>query len=90
MRCFHKQEGFKSKDIEAARQLLYSYDAITKLNLKKIRQTGLAKDKTNVEDILLALHRCRSRLQTVVVVDLADLPSLDANGINISIIFPAL
>ena len=55
MRCFHKQEGFKCKDIEAARQLLYSYDAITKLNLKKShRRQGPAKDKTNVEDILLA------------------------------------
>ena len=57
-----KQE---EEGIEAVRQLLYSYDAITKLNLKKNRRRqGPAKDKTNVENILLALHRCRSGLPT--------------------------
>ena len=76
-------DHFESKDIEAARQLLYSYDAITKLNLKKSRRRqGSAKHKTNVEDILLALHRCRSGLPICVVDDLANLPSLDANGID--------
>ena len=76
-------DHFESRDIEAARQLLYSYDAITQLNLKKSRRRqGPAKDKSNVEDILLALHRCRSGLPTFVVADLANLPSLDANGVN--------
>ena len=76
-------DHFESKDIEAARQLLYSYDAITQLNLKKSRRRqGPAKDKSNVEDILLALHRCRSGLPTFVVADLANLPSLDANGVD--------
>ena len=46
-------DHFESKDIEAARQLLYSYDAIAQLNLKKSRRRqGPAKDKSNVEDIL--------------------------------------
>ena len=62
-------DHFESKDIEAARQLLYSYDAITKLNLKENRRRqGPAKvDKTNVENILLALRRCRSGLPKFVV-----------------------
>ena len=61
-------DHFESKDIEAARQLLYIYDAITKLNLKEIRpRQGPAKDKTNVENILLALRRCRSGLPKFVV-----------------------
>ena len=76
-------DHFESKDIEAARQLLYSYDAIAQLNLKKSRRIqSPAKDKTNVEDILLARHRCRSGLPTFVVADLANLPSLDANGVD--------
>ena len=61
-------DHFASKDIEAARQLLYSYDAITKLNLKENRRRqGPAKDMTNVENILLALRRCRSGLPKFVV-----------------------
>ena len=75
-------DHFESKDIEAARQLLYRYDAIMKLNLMQSRRRqGPSKDKTNVEDILLALHRCRSGLPTFVVADISNLPSLDANGI---------
>ena len=76
-------DHFESKEIEAARQLLYSYVAIMKLNFKKIcRRQGPAKDKTNMEDILLALHKCRSGLPTFAVTDLANLPSLDINGID--------
>ena len=61
-------DHFVFKDIEAARQLLYSYDAITKLNLKESRRRqGPAKDKTNVENILLALRMCRSGLPKFVV-----------------------
>ena len=74
-------DHFESMD--TARQLLHRYDATMKLNLKKSRRRqGPSKDKTNVEDILLVLHRCRSGLPTFVVADIGNLPSLDANGID--------
>ena len=51
-------DHFVFKDIEAARQLLYSYDAITKLNLKENRRRqGPAKDKTKVSQCLPIYQR---------------------------------
>ena len=65
-------DHFDSTEIEAARQMLYNYDAIKILNIKKSRRRqGPTKDRYNIEDMLLALHKCRSGLPTFAVSDLA-------------------
>ena len=61
-------DHFVFKDIEAARQLLYSYDAITKLNLKENRRRqGPAKDKTNIVRMITSNNSGESEPTSMVV-----------------------
>ena len=61
-------DHFESNDIEAGRQLLYSYDTITKLNLKKIRlRQGPAKDKTNIVRMITSNNSGESEPTSLVV-----------------------
>ena len=76
-------DHFDSTEIEAARQMLYNYDAIKILDIKKSRRRqGPTKDRYNIEDMLPTLHKCRSGVPTFAVSELASLPTLDANGID--------
>ena len=49
---------YDTKAIETAKRVLYSFDAVIDCGVRHQRRQGPSKDKANMEDILLAFHRC--------------------------------
>ena len=64
-----------TNDIVTAKRVLYRCDAVIECGIRHQRRQGPSKDKTNMEDILLAFHRC-SELPEFVASDLSCLPPL--------------
>ena len=80
-------EFYSSVCIEQAKNILYNRNAVmNELGLQKRRRQGPGKDKSNMEDILNALHKCYSKLPTFVAKDLSQVPPLDMNNVDFSFI----
>ena len=72
---------YDTKAIETAKRVLYSCDAVIDCGVSHQRRQGPSKDKANMEDILLAFHRC-SDLPEFVASDLSRLPPLSMHNID--------
>ena len=72
---------YDTKAIETAKRVLYSCDAVIDCGVRHQRRQGPSKDKANMEDILLAFHRC-SDLPEFVASDLSRLPPLSMHNID--------
>ena len=74
---------FDGNIIDAAKRVLHQSDAVKALDTQYIRRkTGPNKDRKNVEDILVVLHKCPDGLPTFVIADLSLLPPLDVNNVD--------
>ena len=73
---------YDTKAIETAKRVLNSCDAVIDCGVRHQRRQGPSNDKTNMEDILLAFHRC-SELPEFVASDLSRLPPLNMHNINL-------
>ena len=72
---------YHTKAIETVKRVLYSCDAFIDCGVRHQRRQGPSKDKTNMEDFLLAFHRC-SDLLKFVASDHSRLPPLSIRNIN--------
>ena len=72
---------YDTKAIETAKRVLYSCDAVIDCGVRHQRRQGPSKDKANMEDILLAFHRC-SDLPEFVASDLSRMPPLSMHNID--------
>ena len=72
---------YDTKAIETAKRVLYSCDAVIDCGVRHQHRQEPTKDKTNMEDILLAFHRC-SGLPEFVASDLSRLPPLSMHNID--------
>ena len=80
-------DHFNSADIESAKQIVYEWPTVRKLGLRQgRRRQGGNKDRANIEDIVMALHKCHIGLPTFAATNLAALPPLDTNNIDFSYI----
>ena len=72
---------YDTKLIESAKQILFDCSAVADCGVRHQRRQGPSRDKNNMEDILLAFHRC-TNLPEFVAGDLSRLPPLDMNNID--------
>ena len=72
---------YDTKAIETTKRVLYSGDAVIDCGVRHQRRQGPSKDGTNMEDILLAFHRCYD-LPEFVASDLSRLPPLSMHNID--------
>ena len=72
---------YDTKAIETAKRVPYSCAAVIDCGVRHQRRQGPSKDKANMEDILLAFHRC-SDLPEFVASDLSRLPPLSMHNID--------
>ena len=80
-------DHFNSADIESAKQIVYEWPTVRKLGLRQgRRRQGGNKDRANIEDIVMALHKCHIGLPTFAATNLAALPPLDTNNVDFSYI----
>ena len=71
-------------EINAAKRFLYDCEVVMNLGLRQgRRREGHNRNKSNGEDIMLALHKSRTGLPTCVVSDLWNLPPLNVNIIDV-------